>query len=204
MIYIIAARQLLQTLKISKIRVKGLSPVRTYDCVLSFLLCYNKQMLHFIVDGYNVLHKTDMAPGADIEYLRDGFVHDVRCFLNSMKGRNKATVVFDGSPRCFTPVKNTDPYVKVIFSVDEEADDVIVRLSAGSKQPKNIIVVTDDRKVKDKVKQYGTQLISSSEFIRKLRSAPLKKCSKEEKEVLSDKAAAVNRELLDYWEKKYG
>jgi predicted RNA-binding protein with PIN domain len=89
--------------------------------------------------------------------------------------KNQITVVFDGYPEQQAS-QETFKDIKVIFSCDLEADEKIRILVETSPQPKNIVVVSDDKQIKFGVRLLGARVLGVEEFIgqdRKERSEPV-------------------------------
>lgn len=73
-------------------------------------------------------------------------------------------MVFDGYPK--VSVQNLEePGIDIIFSRDQTADAKIKSLVEASKNPKNIVVVSDDRQIQFYVKSVGAHVLSVEEFI---------------------------------------
>jgi len=81
---------------------------------------------------------------------------------------NRVTVVFDGNPDMFGGIASAT--VKVVFSQGESADDKIKGIVAGSRNPKDIIVVTDDRDIQYAVRALRARVSTSQEFVNKAKS----------------------------------
>jgi len=87
--------------------------------------------------------------------------------IHGLKGsqRNRLIVVFDGKEDVFSP--RIDCSFEVIFTRGESADEKIKEIVAASSQPKNMIVVTDDKGIISFVRQLGAGIKSVSEFMKK-------------------------------------
>jgi predicted RNA-binding protein with PIN domain len=55
--------------------------------------------------------------------------------------------------------------LRVVFSNDRSADDVIVAMVGRSRSPRGIVVVSDDREVRFRVKDRGASVMSVSQFL---------------------------------------
>jgi predicted RNA-binding protein with PIN domain len=147
---------------------------------------------HFLVDGYNVLHKMpELAPQAEefagrtLEEGRDGLVRFIAGRRPHGSLRNAVTVVFDGSMDVCS--LNVPGEVKVIFSKGESADDLIKRLIEESLNPREIVLVSEFLAQGDK----------NTSAHRKPRGASGK--SSDGKVIPEVFKARVNRELEKTW-----
>jgi len=76
---------------------------------------------------------------------------------------NSVTIVFDGQPGIVQ--HSSSSFVKVVFSQNESADEVIKRLTQKASHKKSLVVVTNDRELKYAVKLRGASVISVDEFM---------------------------------------
>lgn len=121
--------------------------------------------LTFIVDGYNAMERSGI-------FKRKSFMDGRAAFVSyldhhGLKGseRNRLVVVFDGKEDVFAP--RMDCSFEVIFTKGESADDKIKEMVAHSSEPKNIVVVTDDKGIISVVRRYGVGIKSTTEFLNK-------------------------------------
>lgn len=150
------------------------------------------------------MKKIDYPQTLDFEQQRSEFILDLKRFIMNMSIHNSLTVVFDGHPQNFNYNNQSDNRLKVFYSIDEEADDVILRMVSKAINPKTIVVVTEDREIIKNTKSYGVQLLRSTEFISRLNT---KKYVKNKNFSVSDKGtiniSRINNELMDIWRDKY-
>ena len=127
--------------------------------------------LQYILDGYNILMRLPelFGKGSAIpfEATREGLIR----FLTQHRpqGHNPATVVFDG----YAEMKMDWNWLlregmNVIFSEDESADDRIVRLSEHAGNPKATLVVTDDRELSLRARDFNVKVIPIEAFVSKI------------------------------------
>ncbi|MCX5681948.1 MAG: NYN domain-containing protein, partial [Candidatus Omnitrophica bacterium] len=139
-----------------------------------------------------------------IREAREGLTHLLETGDLCGSPRNQMTVVFDGQPGIFYPKRTSN--VKVIFSVDETADDLIKRLveKAGSK--KSLYVITDDKALGQSVRDLGAKTLSVKDFFG--RTDQTKKMALKAKKFLEGKNIStmmefkINDELKKIWLKK--
>jgi len=121
--------------------------------------------LFYIVDGYNVINRSGLFRNKRLREQREAFL----AFLDHNKPfgstRNRAVIVFDGSEDVFG-----FPHASVFevrFSKGETADEEIKRLVEASNNPKNTVVVTDDRELGRAVRSRGAKIMRTDEFLNK-------------------------------------
>jgi predicted RNA-binding protein with PIN domain len=120
--------------------------------------------LRYIIDGYNVIRHPSFSFPKKIKDGRLALVEFIRtnCLCGSPK--NKIVIVFDGNPNVSGRDKiNTE--VNVVFTKNETADEHIKRLIESEDNPKNTVVVSDDKEIKFFVKSVGGVSMGVEEFI---------------------------------------
>ena len=121
--------------------------------------------MHIIVDGYNLIRRSEGLRRAERQSLEAGRKELVRrlSLYKKMK-HNRITVVFDGwEGGQFLEERDREGGVAVIYSRrGEKADEVIKRLAA--KEKKDAIIITSDRGLADAVIRAGSTAVSSDEF----------------------------------------
>ena len=121
--------------------------------------------LHYLVDGYNVIHQMSQLDHFKLEAQRLGLIHHIEHCRPQGSIKNKVTIVFDGQGGLLT--SQLSSALETIFSVGESADDKIKEIVYQSKNAKSIVVVTDDRDIQIAVRKSGAQISSVSEFLSK-------------------------------------
>jgi hypothetical protein len=110
-----------------------------------------------IIDGNNLLHSLPID-----EQSRDGVRR--RALESVRQGGISLTVVFDGPP----PVGAPDPEylgrVTVRYSGGSSADDLILHLLPTNSRVSEWVVVTDDRGLRDRVRERGAQVRTLGEW----------------------------------------
>ena len=152
-----------------------------------------------IVDGYNVL----MQMGLKEKTLEEKRKH----FLSILNKRHRifggVMVVFDGKEEVDDFYRKENLDIRVVYTKNESADDCIKSMIQKNKNPKTIVLATDDREVKDFARMHDCQLISSQDLIHKI-SPPkriiLKPAENKEVFVNSDKAKTITDELKKKWQ----
>lgn len=119
-------------------------------------------MLVYIIDGFNLLHKievlkTSINPHRDlIEYIRSNKLTGSRT--------NKVIIVFDGSTNWRV---GREKEYEVIFSQEKSADTVIKERLREIKNISEVVVVSDDREIKDAAKRLRARVLTTGEFIKR-------------------------------------
>lgn len=126
----------------------------------------------YIIDGYNLIHKSAKLKKIFIENpqsARESLVSILSDFFATRKDR--CIVVFDGNLNI--PSALSTPKVRVIFSTPpDKADDEIKKIIMGKdiNERKNFIVVSSDNEIINCAKACGAGRMSSEEFLKILNS----------------------------------
>jgi len=155
-------------------------------------------MKHFIIDGYNALFTIKSSLRKQYQ-SREGFVQYLRIAKPFGSERNRVTVVFDGRDNTLYRQKYSSVPVSIRYSDDKEADEIIVRMVKNAKRTSEIIVVTDDREIRERVSMMGAETLPVKEFFRSLTQK--KKSHEEEKPDPTSKAGKqITEEMKKVWE----
>ncbi len=161
--------------------------------------------LTFIVDGYNVINRSQHFRDKESREARAAFL----AFLDSRRPhgstRNRLIVVFDGSQEVVG--FRYDCSFDVIFSKGGSADDKIIDLVNKSQSPKNIVVVTDDKGIISLVRPKGVKVMSVLEFLevrKKTKAVSLEAEHRSEPKIDLNivQREAITEELKNIWLKK--
>lgn len=153
--------------------------------------------LHYILDGYNIVRQAEHLFGSGLKDVRVQLVN----FINENKpcgsSNNKVTVVFDG--RAGISYLHDKGPVEVIFSQDESADERIKRMVESLHNPKQAVVVSDDRDIQISIRGAGARSMPVAEFLEK--GQPNLKAIKghPKAELSSSQVARINEELKKLW-----
>lgn len=158
--------------------------------------------LQYVIDAYNTINHIQFSPLRkkikDPQRALLEFIQNRRFWRNS---QSKITVVFDGYPKVSGQnLAETD--IDVIFSREEAADARIKRLVQTSKNPKNIVVVSDDREIIFFVKSIGCRSMGVEEFINPEGKPQRKKEELIKPELNYSQISKINQELKALWLKK--
>ncbi len=118
------------------------------------------------------------------------------------------TVVFDGKSEFFG--SHSSSIVRVIFSKDESADDLIKRMVEQYPFKKNLVVVSNDKDIKIYVRALGAAVLSVKEFTGVGLKESKQSFKEKSEQAVSSKyisltdQARINKELEGIWVKPKG
>lgn len=133
---------------------------------------------------------------------RDSLVEFIK--KNSPQGskHNKVVIVFDSKIDLLNSSAK-DAKIEIIFTKNQSADDKIKNLVRLSKNPKEIVVVTNDKDIKFFVRSYSAKVIAINEFIKKDTAKNTQNTSTAQKSGLTyTQIDKINQELKEIWLKK--
>lgn len=114
-----------------------------------------------VVDGYNVTmqHRGTLP----LEQQRRWLVGR----LGSLVTRRKldVTVVFDGDPTAGVPAAPVRSAVRVAFTAGQTADDAIVELASSLPPDEPLVVVTDDRELRERLERLDVDVVATTPFL---------------------------------------
>jgi len=121
-------------------------------------------------------------------------------YLNRFTGskNNKVIIVFDG----YMPagLKRQEAGFEVLFGGDVSADELIKSKVSGIKQKSEVIVVSDDRQIKDFITAKGARSFGISDFMKKKTK---QKTNEAEKDIDYSLQYEITQELRKSLLKKY-
>lgn len=121
--------------------------------------------LQYIVDGYNVIKKTSFLNHKKLKDAREAFLNFIEIYRPHGSPNNKITVVFDGNKDVFDFGHNYD--FCVIFTKNESADSFIKSQVEQTQDPKNIIIVSDDKEIIFFCRSRGAKILEVKDFVKK-------------------------------------
>ena len=125
--------------------------------------------LHYLIDGYNLLHVTPQLKGLlrdNLEAAREALIEQAAQFV--AVSPNPVTLVFDGRGGHYATrhTRNGAPSLEVVYSPERQsADTVIERLVYESPTRGNLVVVTADRGLRDLVRGLGAFSMKPESFL---------------------------------------
>ena len=159
--------------------------------------------LHFLLDGYNIIKQTPSLDHGTLEGQRLALVQWIKVQQPQGSQRNLTTIVFDGKSEFFGSLKDAE--VKVMFSQDRPADDVIKHLVQQDPK-KNWVVVSDDKDIRLYVGALGATVLRVGEYLAKSQEAKMKQAKQasgidkhSSKYISLSTQAKINQELEKIW-----
>jgi len=156
--------------------------------------------MKYLIDGYNLLHALGILNGpvgpAGLLKARLGLLG----LLSSAFPEEGAeiTVVFDAS-QAPPGAREEEEYhgIQIRFAIQQaQADDLIESLIEHHSAPRQLAVVSDDRRIKQAALRRGCSAWSCFEFIESLKN---RRARRPTAAPASDKPQAVPQEEKDFW-----
>lgn len=155
-------------------------------------------MLLYIIDGFNLVHKIPTVKKSN-EPRRDLINYILN---NKLTGslNNKVIVAFDGYPPDNFSWQGQGN-LKVVFSGELSADAVIMRRLQNMPNKPEVVVVSDDREIRDAAKLAGAKICRTGDFIHRANNSKLSSNS-EEKSINRALEKEITDELRKHWLEK--
>lgn len=130
---------------------------------------------HYLIDAYNVIHKSSLLrPVAkyDLERARDMLLELVQCFC--LTGDYEVTVVFDGreqeQTRQTAPLNGNAKGMHLIYSPHHTtADTIIERLVYQERDRMSCVVVSNDQSLRSQCRGMGSLTMEADSFLNSVR-----------------------------------
>ncbi len=156
--------------------------------------------LHYIIDGYNLIKHRSFAPKTNIHDPRFALIQFLRREKPCGSLKNKVTIIFDGYSEDLS-LRGLE--FEVIFSCETSADERIKKMVESEPLPKSLVVVSDDRQIRDFAKLCGVVSLGIGEFL----TPPGKKTAgtkgdSPKSELSYNAAQKINEELRKLWLEK--
>jgi predicted RNA-binding protein with PIN domain len=141
-----------------------------------------------------------------IEDERLKLIHFVERLQPQGSSKNEVTIVFDGRPGLFS--WQGAGGIKVLFSMEQSADDVIRRLVAEANNKKNIVVVSNDKELFLATRAQGAKIVNVQKFLAQPHPSTkgVRQDQGKEKEpskyIPKTLEFKINAEMEDIWLKK--
>jgi predicted RNA-binding protein with PIN domain len=123
--------------------------------------------LHYLIDGYNVLHALPELPLGAWEKKRDALLQLIA--REKPHGKNRITVVFDSREGMGNQSRQGE--IHVAYTSGETADDWISQYVRQTSNPRIVIVVTNDQGLRRLIRGTGAKSIGAEEFWRQAKPA---------------------------------
>lgn len=153
--------------------------------------------LHYIIDGYNLIKHRSFRPPNNIHDPRFALIQLLRREQPFGSPKNKVTIVFDGYSQD-SSLRGLE--FEVIFSCDDSADLRIKKIVEAADLPKSLMVVSDDRQIRDFARLCGATSLGVEDFLNPVRKISNIGEGEQPKARLSYSAAhKINEELRKRW-----
>jgi predicted RNA-binding protein with PIN domain len=160
--------------------------------------------LQYILDGNNIInHPSFTSCNRKIQDSRTSLLEYIAIKKLCGSPRNKIIVVFDGHPYSVN-LRQINPGMSIIFSKDVSADEKIKNILEKNPNPKNTVVVSDDKEIIFFVRSFGAIPLPVEEFINPGITQRAKKLQKTEEEFIKPELTytqmeKINQELRKAW-----
>ncbi len=152
----------------------------------------------FLVDGYNVTRADDATRRLLPDDQRLALMRRLAARGRGLLGPGRIVVVWDKGLRAG---EESLPGVEAVFSLDETADDVIVRMAEAAEGP--VTIVTADRELKSRVRERKGRSTATLPTSTLFEGAPQTRAKRRDANVASsglpEGHAEITKELADAW-----
>ena len=159
--------------------------------------------MHYLVDAYNLLFRTLKKCGS-LEQKRLKLIEELNEVISQLK--LSVTLVFDGAEEHLPhPARGHFDTIEIIYtSKHKTADTYIIEEVALSKSPTQMTVVTNDRELAGRCRNYRAKILSIDEFLAFLfkKKSKKKRLHSSPKQAFRDSDPEIARLLLIF-EKKF-
>jgi predicted RNA-binding protein with PIN domain len=153
--------------------------------------------LHYLLDGYNIIKQIPSLADKKLEDGRLGLIRWINMDRPHGSANNKITIVFDGNTEGFGMVDGG--IASVVFSQYGSADDVIKHTIEDARDPKQYVVVTNDKDVYIYARSFGAKILSVQEFTKASKRSSSGTLKRDSKNISLRDQAQINKELSDLW-----
>jgi predicted RNA-binding protein with PIN domain len=154
-----------------------------------------------LIDGYNLLHSVRSLLDQSAEITDDQLCRVIGEYLYRTKG--KGSIIFDGTGPKDKSVFNNLFNLEVVFSgPNREADDVIEKLIQQNTAPRNLSVISSDRRIKQAAEKRKATPVDCVDFWMKV----LKQIEKKQKQQAEpqEKFIGLTNAETEYWLREFG
>jgi hypothetical protein len=154
-----------------------------------------------IIDGYNLLHSVQGLLDQPTDFTDIQLCRMLNEYIYRTK--KKGSIIFDGIGPKIKDAFNNLINMDVVFSgTSREADDVIEKLILESSAPKNLIVVSSDRRIKKAAEKRKSTAVDCVEFWTEV----IKQLEKKKKTSAEPQAkfVGISEAETEYWLREFG
>lgn len=125
-------------------------------------MIYFLAMITYLIDGFNLFHQISEIKHSNSP--RQDLIHYIK--VNRLTGsrNNKVIIVFDGYENPDAPPERE---YRIIFSQDRSADEVIKDKIRRVRNKRQLIVVSDDREIRDCAQMEGAVPLRIQDFLKR-------------------------------------
>lgn len=155
--------------------------------------------MRIILDGYNVAHKIPEVRDRLKESLEKGRTALENHLASWKRLRNFAgniTIVYDGQK---AGGAKRHGFEYIFTGSSEEADDRIIRIIRNQKNPDDLIVVSDDNKVRNSCRALGVKVEPASYLLIERSAKSPKKYGRYSEKPVSPPMSKITKELKKEW-----
>ena len=121
--------------------------------------------LHFLIDGWNIANQVELLKAnRGVTESSQALVRFIQSQRLLGSRNNLGTIVFDGWAQGSGAFGGR---IKVMFSKGDCADEVIKRLIEQAPNPRQMVVVTDDKEIRFYCRRQGAGLLSVEQFLKR-------------------------------------
>lgn len=154
-------------------------------------------MAHYFVDGYNVICQSEFLSTGALRDRREKLIRFIEDRRPQGSATHRVTVVFDGRSDVSSP--RWDGPTQVVFSHGKDADRVIKDLVDACSNPREAVVVTDDRAIQRWVRGVGAKIVGVRDFLSAGAGPARKRVSQS---IDPAQQETITRELWGLWKPK--
>lgn len=154
-------------------------------------------MLHYIIDGYNVIHTIPPLKKTllhDAREARELLIYAVAQFIRGKKFR--CTIVFDGAAPANTAHGSSRAPIHIVYSFPQTADAKIKLMIEQSKNRSLLVVISSDREIQDFARVCSCEVHSSKHFSNLL--------SQTDDNVTEKSDSSLSQSQIDEWLRIFG
>ncbi|MDD4954165.1 MAG: NYN domain-containing protein [Candidatus Omnitrophica bacterium] len=160
--------------------------------------------LQYVIDGYNITNHPSFTRDAN-KHAKDtrlALLELIRIKKLTGSPNNITRIIFDGYPdtRGSADYNDLGPNLKVIFSQEKSADELIMDFLERAGNTAQINVVSDDKEIRIFARAAGAQVMGVEEFVMSKDKA--RKADPVKTELNYTQKHKINEELKRLWLKK--
>jgi predicted RNA-binding protein with PIN domain len=155
-------------------------------------------MPRYFVDGYNVILSSEALSAGPLRDQRERLLRFIEDRHPQGASSNAVMVVFDGKEDVTSPA--WAGMTRVVFSRGRDADTVIKDQVDSLSQPRDAVVITNDRAIQRWVRAAGAKVISCEDFL--AAGSAAKRPARKPGALSPSEADAINQELKNLWKLK--